>query len=159
MKRKTKKYLIKDILPLEVNHCYGYNRYTGRKFLYPKARSYKEDLIEEFRKTVPINPAEFYSVSIVIYIPKEVFYLKDGKTLRKANDASNFIKLIEDAYFEYINDSDAKNLYVGVYKRPSFDSKWAIGFVISEDSLSSPLIAHKIELNKSNSSVLVSYYE
>jgi|WetSurSiteA1Bulk_404760.scaffolds.fasta_scaffold00111_9 hypothetical protein len=136
-------YKINGLLPLDINHCYGYNRRAHRRFIYPSAREYKDNLKDRFKlldnKRKPPK-FDLHSVAIWIFIPPKLFFLKDGKRIRNANDSSNFIKLIEDAYFEYLGTHDAGDLFISSSKRVSPDEEWHIIISVTEGIINKDVI-------------------
>jgi hypothetical protein len=101
-------YTVHDLEPIDVNHCY--RQVKGRpylKFLSAEGKHFKEELKKNFIKDdngLDKPEWKYFATEINLYIPKHKIYAS-----RKGNvfegrmsgwDASNYIKLIEDALFD-----------------------------------------------------------
>ena len=125
-------YLVNNEFPYDVNHCY-WRLKSGRKRLNDDARNYKDRLKQLFESVDNQKGGkltnEFLSISITVWVPKDRYKYKNGKL--KKFDASNVIKLIEDAYSEYIGIDDTYNTTVQSNKRPSPDDDWHFVLAVS----------------------------
>jgi wobble nucleotide-excising tRNase len=91
-------------------------------------------IINELRKAFdPIKNA--YAVQIKCYIPKEIYYTKDGKLSRRSFDVTNFEKPLVDILFLekfkvglLVDDCVLKSCFS--VKLPSPDGQWKIDITI-----------------------------
>ncbi len=93
-----------DKVPLSINHIYSQNK-SGRRFLTKEAKSFKHfikyTLLANYTKD-EIPKYTNMSLHISLFLFREDLICKNGK-IRKM-DISNSIKLIEDAFFDFLNN-------------------------------------------------------
>lgn len=77
-------------------------------------------------------------LTLVFYIPASELRTVDLSNY-KGRDVSNYVKLIEDAVFEYLGFDDSYNLEPHPYKRLSPDGKWHIVLALGHCSLDAPV--------------------
>lgn len=73
-------------------------------------------------------------LSMIFYVPASDLRTVDRQSY-KGRDVSNYVKLIEDAVFEYLGFDDSYNLEPHPYKKLSPDGEWHIVLFIGQCSL------------------------
>ena len=140
--RKTKRKRVKSV-PIafpSVNDAYGFNRFTHRRFLRDEGVIYKE-YVEECLSKYPLSESLLqwtrYDTMYVFFMTSDMLYKNDGSELAE-HDVSNFIKLTEDAVFEWLMESDATVVGVHAYKRLTVNSPKVV-IIFSESSEVEPV--------------------
>jgi hypothetical protein len=116
-------------IPPSANHLYVTNR-SGRRFLTTEGKAFKRRLIAHLAQTygaeiAKLNPLGVYTVGFYgYYDPKRIlnptFGKKGGaKKPYKRFDASNRIKIFEDAVAEVLAIDDSSSFAVGAGKYSS----------------------------------------
>lgn len=98
------------------------------------------------------------ALSMVFFIPPRELRVLDGSKF-KGRDVSNYVKLIEDAVFEYLGRTDGKtfpqekakiqdssSIEPLSFKRLSWDNDWHIGIFLGYVQATSPVIYHAGDL-------------
>jgi Holliday junction resolvase RusA-like endonuclease len=118
---------------MTINQAYPANA-QGRRFLCPKGKEYKKAislattnsiLAQEF-----IPDSKFYKLSVAIKLTD--FYTKDNRVSKKRPDASNTIKLIEDAVCEMVGIDDNLVIHPSAYIHPQNFEKDSIEITLDK---------------------------
>ena len=72
------------------------------------------------------------ALTMVFYVPPKELRVVDADKF-KGRDVSNYIKLIEDAVFEYLGVDDSFSLDPLAFKRESYDDDWHILLILSNN--------------------------
>lgn len=120
---KIKLYI--PIKPLSDNRKHVPSR--GRLIKTPEARKFQKDMemYLSFKKAdigqfkAAYSPVMCVSATYVYFIPRNKFYTKEGKISKTGGDATNFVKMTQDALFDYMGINDANVVNADVFKVPS----------------------------------------
>jgi Holliday junction resolvase RusA-like endonuclease len=102
--------------PITVNHAIKHGRRGSYKTaaLNEFVRLFKICLTQHGKKPIPESALK---LTIMVIIPRNVFYTKKGKIAKKKNDVSNFIKYIEDGVAKHLGFDDSLVCDLVVSKR------------------------------------------
>lgn len=106
-------------------------RYGGFSFVYEE-KGYRKIKACDSGFVQPLGPRLLgIGLTIVFFVPERELTTVDKKKF-KGRDVSNYVKLIEDAVFEYLGVDDSASLEPTAIKRLSPDDRWH--FVIQIDN-------------------------
>jgi hypothetical protein len=104
---------------------------------------------------IPTADLRGIALTMVFFIPEFDLVVRDRSHF-KGRDVSNYVKLIEDAVFEYLARTDgltfpsdknkipdAADLEPHANKRLSWDDQWHIWIILSNDSCATDPVYHK----------------
>jgi len=111
-----------------INNMYPINRRSGSKYLSTEGRLYKDyiysKLLEADEEFGEILTTQYYEVSYICFMSHLMMFTKEGE-LREV-DVSNILKSTEDAFFEYLLESDSRVLSTHIYKREALEPRLVI---------------------------------
>ena len=107
-------------MPPSVNSCYFTDRRTGRRVMTKDGKVAKATIAARFQ-TVKVDPAQWLRLEIILYLP---LMYQNGK--RRRFDASNRVKLLEDAVCEGLGVDDSAVLEILVRKVDAADYSVAV---------------------------------
>lgn len=158
-------YQLNGVKPLSLNDAYltqqGKPQKPFKQSWKNKTWRRKTDAAEEYQKEIkeimgwtdyqiyqglklqvpPATDLLGVALTMVFFIPP-----KDLRTVDhlkyKGRDVSNYVKLIEDAIFEYLEIDDSWSLQPCPYKRISWDDDWHIYWMLTAEAHARGVIDH-----------------
>jgi len=129
---------IVNLSAMSYNNAYPTNKF-GRRYLRQEGKDFHEIIklmlakymVKEKIKLPDLEVIKFYSLNLIFGLKD--FYLKDGKRAKR-KDASNFIKLCEDAVSDFLGIDDKYNVFVSSTKIPS--EKEFVAIKLEEQNIS-----------------------
>jgi len=118
---------------LSSNRAYITRNYKGGSYRYidPEYKSWKKAVgtmmkYQDIDRKIFTSDSLFLSISIVFCIKRYDFYTLSEDDLQRI-DASDMIKITEDAVVDYLDIDDKYNVDVHAFKRPSsYEHIWII---------------------------------
>jgi hypothetical protein len=121
------------------------------QYLIQDTMAYQDQKYGEKFQILPAHQMVGIALTMVFFIPPQELRVIDGSKF-KGRDVSNYIKLLEDAVFEYLTRQDggtypvekariedSSSLEPLAFKRSSWDDDWHIKFYLSYISIDYPV--------------------
>ena len=128
-------FSLSDYEPISLNSAYipvGHGRFFPRQ----TTTAYKE-AFKDLNKDKEIPNFNTLSVSYIYLFPEADMFYKNGRLKRK--DISNYIKILEDALMDILNNDDSYVLSLSGHKRISPDDRYHCICIVSETTLDTPI--------------------
>lgn len=128
---------------------------TEYQYLVQEAMAYGDWLQGLPKLAIPrATHLEGIALTLVFFIPRSEIVVKDASKF-KGRDVSNYVKMLEDAVFEYLSRTDgltypqekakiedASDLEPHAYKRLSWDDDWHIVIILSRGAFATYPVHH-----------------